>query len=79
MEWPPKHPHDYYPAADQEYWSPELETMPPANRDRHTLAKLQSQVRYAYQNSGFYQEFYKGVTVDPAIYKASKNSPSCQS
>ncbi len=66
MEWPPKHPHDYYPAADQEYWSPELETMPPANRDRHTLAKLQSQVRYAYQNSGFYQEFYKGVTVDPA-------------
>ena len=66
MEWPPKYPDNYYPIDDQEYWSPKLETMPPADRDRQILAKLQAQVRYAYQNSGFYSEFYKDVPVDLA-------------
>ena len=66
MEWPPEYPHDFTPSRDQEYWSPELETMEPANRDKHVLKKLQNQVKYVYQNSGFYQEFYKDTTVNPA-------------
>ena len=66
MQWPPKYPDNYRPDSDQEYWSPELETMPTAERDQHILAKLQSQVRYAYKNSGFYKEFYKDLPVDPA-------------
>ena len=65
MEWPPKYHTDYHPSPEQEYWSRELETMSPADRDKTILAKLQAQVRYAYQNSGFYQEFYKDVKVDP--------------
>ena len=66
MEWPPEYPHDFTPSRDQEYWSPELETMEPVNRDKHVLKKLQNQVKYVYQNSGFYQEFYKDTTVNPA-------------
>lgn len=66
MEWPPRYTDDFIPDLDQEYWSPELETMAPAERDSHILNKLQNQVRYAYQNSGFYQEFYKDSAVDPA-------------
>ena len=66
MEWPPEYPHDFTPSRDQEYWSPELETMEPVNRDKHVLNKLQNQVKYVYQNSGFYQEFYKDTTVNPA-------------
>ncbi|MCS5667618.1 MAG: AMP-binding protein, partial [Dehalococcoidia bacterium] len=65
MEWPPQYPDNYRPSPDQEHWSPELETMPPAKRERHILAKLQSQVRYVFENSGFYQEFYKDLPVDP--------------
>ena len=66
MEWPPRYTEDFIPDPDQEYWSPELETMAPAERDSHILNKLQNQVRYVYQNSGFYQEFYKDSAVDPA-------------
>ena len=66
MEWPPEYSQDYTPSRDQEYWSPELETMEPVNRDKHVLKKLQNQVKYVYQNSGFYQEFYKDTTVNPA-------------
>ena len=66
MEWPPEYSHDFTPRRDQEYWSPELETMEPVNRDKHVLKKLQNQVKYVYQNSGFYQEFYKDTAVNPA-------------
>ena len=66
MEWPPEYSHDFAPSRDQEYWSPELETMEPVNRDKHVLKKLQNQVKYVYQNSGFYQEFYKDTAVNPA-------------
>ena len=66
MEWPPRYTDDFIPDLDQEYWSPELETMAPAERDSHILNNLQNQVRYVYQNSGFYQEFYKDSAVDPA-------------
>ena len=69
-EWPPQYPDDFTPSPDQEYWSPELETMPPAERDRHVLEKLRHQVRYVHRNSGFYQEFYKDAMV------ASSNNKS---
>ena len=65
MEWPPEYSDDFTPSRDQEYWSPELETMEPVNRDKHVLKKLQNQVKYVYQNSGFYQEFYKDTAVNP--------------
>lgn len=64
--WPPIYPNDYLPGDDSEYWSRDLETMPPEQRDPIILEKLRHQIAYAYKNSGFYQEFYRGVSVDPA-------------
>ena len=64
--WPPHYPSDYVPSEDEEYWSKDLETMPPAQRDPIILEKLRRQIAYAYQNSGFYQELYRGASVDPA-------------
>ena len=63
--WPPQYPPEYAPSADQEHWSPELETMRPEQRDGIILAKLREQVRYAYENSGFYRDFYADGPVDP--------------
>lgn len=65
MEWPPRYPSDYVPDDESEYWVPELETMPPEQRDAIILEKLRRQVRYAYTHSGFYQEFYRDAPVDP--------------
>ena len=66
MQWPPQYDLSYYPAPDDEYWNPRLETMPPGDRDKLILARLRQQVRYAYTHSGFYQEFYRDAPVDPA-------------
>lgn len=66
MDWPPQYPASYTPPPGQEYWSPELETMPPEERDRVIMGKLRQQVGYAFANSGFYQEFYRDAPVDPA-------------
>ena len=63
--WPPAYSSSYVPPTDQEYWSPELETMPPEARGAVILAKLREQVRYVYRNSGFYGEFYARIPVDP--------------
>lgn len=65
MEWPPRYLSDYVPNDESEHWAPDLETMPPAQRDSIILQKLRHQIRYAYNHSGFYREFYRGVTVDP--------------
>ena len=65
MPWPPYYPSDYIPNEDSEHWSAELETMPPAQRDGVILEKLWKQVGHAYAYSGFYQEFYRDMTVNP--------------
>lgn len=66
MEWPPQYPRHYLPPESSEYWNRRLETMDPAERAQIILEKLRHQVRYAYTRSGFYQEFYRDVSVDPA-------------
>ena len=64
--WPPRYPSDFVPNEDSEYWDKELETMPPEQRDPIILEKLRSQIAYAHRNSGFYQDFYQDVSVDPS-------------
>ena len=63
--WPPVYSPDYVPPYDQKYWSPEVETMSPEQREGIILAKLREQVRYAYRKSGFYREFYSDAPLDP--------------
>ena len=66
MPWPPKYDPDYRPDPAAEHWDRRLETMPPAERDAVILEKLQGQVRYAWENSGFYREFWRDAPADPA-------------
>ena len=65
MEWPTKYDPGYIPPPDSEYWNPRMETMEPGERDEIVLQKIEHQVRYAFNSSPFYQEFYKDVGVDP--------------
>ena len=65
MEWPPLYPSDYLPDDDAEHWSPGLENIAPVERDSIILKKLRNQVRYAYNQSSFYREFYRDAPVDP--------------
>ena len=66
MSWPPQYDPAYIPSRDAEHWDARLETIDPAARDRVILEKLQGQVRYVWEQSGFYREFWKDAPVDPA-------------
>ena len=64
--WPPKYDATYVPRDDDEHWDARLETMPPVQRDSVILERLRGQVRYAWEHSGFYREFWRDAPVDPA-------------
>ena len=66
MTWPPTYNPQYVPSAGAEHWDARLETMDPAERDEVILDKLRGQLRYAWDQSGFYREFWKDAPVDPA-------------
>lgn len=66
MSWPPKYDLSYVPPGSAEHWDKRLETMPPPERDAVILEKLRGQVRYAWERSGFYREFWDDAPVDPA-------------
>lgn len=63
--WPAEPSTGYMPAPDQEYWNDAAETQSPDERREDIIRKLNHQVRYAYENSGFYRELYSDVDVDP--------------
>lgn len=65
MSWPTTPEADSVPDPDSEYWDEYRETRPPAERREEILEKMTNQVRYAYDNSEFYREFYADVDVDP--------------
>jgi phenylacetate-CoA ligase len=53
--FPPRFDADYVPPAGSRYWFPVRETMPPAERERAILERLQQITRYAYETSPFYR------------------------
>ncbi len=63
--WPPRYDPGYRPARDAEYWSPDLECAEPKDRDGIILAKLQHQVRYAWEKSPFYRQRWEAAGVSP--------------
>jgi phenylacetate-CoA ligase len=65
MNWPTTRKSNHSPDPESEYWDEEQETRPPDERRDEILDKINSQVRYAYDNSEFYREFYADVDVDP--------------
>jgi phenylacetate-CoA ligase len=63
--WPPRYDPAYRPPADAAEWLPELERADPRDRDRLVLAKLQAQVRYAWERSPFYRRKWEAAGVAP--------------
>ncbi len=53
--FPPAYDDSYYPPAGSRYWFEQRETMPPGERERMILARLQEVCRYAYARSNFYR------------------------
>lgn len=53
--FPPRYDATYRPDPASRYWFPVRETMPPADRERAILQRLQVVCRYAYANSNFYR------------------------
>ncbi len=69
-EWPPRSDPRYRPAADEPYWRRELECADPRERDRVILAKLQQQVRYAWEKAPFYRRMWQEAGVSPDTLRA---------
>jgi phenylacetate-coenzyme A ligase PaaK-like adenylate-forming protein len=68
-EWPPRYDPLYRPAPDDPYWRRELECAEPRKRDAHILAKLQAQVRYAWEKAPFYRRKWEAAGVSPATLR----------
>lgn len=64
--WPPKYDMLTVPQSIELYWDPRLETMDPQQREQEwILAKLKSQLAYAYAHSPFYQHKWAKGGIDP--------------
>ncbi|MGH8630336.1 MAG: phenylacetate--CoA ligase family protein, partial [Burkholderiales bacterium] len=53
--FPPSYDPTYFPDPGSRYWFPRRETMPPAERDKAILRRLQEVTRYAYEHAPFYR------------------------
>ncbi|HKV44069.1 MAG TPA: AMP-binding protein [bacterium] len=63
--WPPVYDERFFPDARERCWSPQRETMPPAERDALVLRRLQSITRWAWERSPFYREKWTAAGVHP--------------
>jgi phenylacetate-CoA ligase len=68
--WPPAYDPAYRPGAGEEHWAPELECADPAARDALIFAKLERQVRYAWEHSPFYRRKWQAAGVSPAALRS---------
>jgi phenylacetate-CoA ligase len=68
--WPPRYDPAYRPPAGAEYWDKALECADPRDRDRLILAKLQGQVRHAWEKSPFYRRRWEAAGVSPDTLKS---------
>jgi phenylacetate-CoA ligase len=70
MDWPPRYDARYRPADEEPYWRRELETADPRQRDALILAKLQRQVRYAWEKAPFYRRKWDAAGVSPETLRS---------
>ncbi len=68
--WPPAYDSAYHPAPAAEHWLPEIECAAPAARDELIFAKLQCQLRYAWERSPFYRRKWQDAGVSPDTLKS---------
>ncbi|GEL26909.1 coenzyme F390 synthetase [Pseudonocardia sulfidoxydans NBRC 16205] len=62
--WPPPGDDSFIP-AENPYWDPEIETMPPEERAQLVLRKLKAQLAYCASNSDFYRGRWAAAGIDP--------------
>jgi phenylacetate-CoA ligase len=53
--FPPAYDESYLPPLDSRYWFPRRETMPPGDREKAILERLQAVCGHAYQHAPFYR------------------------
>lgn len=68
--FPPVYDPHYLPDPAARYWFPRRETMPPAQRDKAILARLQEVTRYAYAHAPFYRRKWDEAGFHPDKLKS---------
>jgi phenylacetate-CoA ligase len=63
--WPSSPSGDDSPPVEERYWNRAVETMDPGDRELLILGKLQAQLAYCYERSGFYREKWDAAGFDP--------------
>ncbi|MEX1074798.1 MAG: phenylacetate--CoA ligase family protein [Burkholderiales bacterium] len=68
--FPPVYDPEYFPEPSARYWFPRRETMPPGEREKAILARLQEVTRYAYQRAPFYRRKWDDAGFHPDKLKS---------
>jgi len=74
--FPPRFDAAYQPPSGSRYWFPTRETMPPAERDRAIVARLQQLTRYAWDTSPFYRRKWDEAGFHPDHLKSLEDFES---
>ena len=65
--FPPAYDETYFPASGSRYWFPRRETMPPGDREKAILKRLQAVCRYAYERAPFYRRKWDEAGFHPDL------------
>jgi phenylacetate-CoA ligase len=65
LQWPPLYDEEYLPQEEQRYWSPDLETMDPGEREKIIVQKIRAQMAWAYEKSPFYRKKWDQAGIRP--------------
>ncbi len=68
--FPPVYDPNYFPDPAARYWFPRRETMPPGEREKAILARLQEVTRYAYAHTPFYRRKWDEAGFHPDKLKS---------
>ena len=68
--FPPAYDPEYFPERSARYWFPRRETMPPGEREKSILARLQEVTRYAYTQAPFYRRKWDDAGFHPDKLKS---------
>ena len=68
--YPPAYDESYVPAREARYWFARRETMPPAERERAILERLQQVCAYAYARAPFYRRKWDEAGFHPSQLKS---------
>ena len=63
--FPPQYDADFLPEPDSRYWFSERETMPPGDREKAIVERLNTVMHYAYSHAPFYRRKWDEAGVHP--------------